>query len=321
MPYNKIVEDLKLLKESFDANDLISYQLLLIKAHSITLYFEENNIKDSTEKDEMITAFASLLNDCGLSHLITIQDLNELFEPSNGNVDISNTGIYITLLNIILQEWESSTENVFSFRMKEIIENILKEINETFKDENIQEVSTDYLNKSSQNNEQENNYTPCFYESRNKEYNNLTVKGADDFKNQIKAADNDEFKNNFMKNLSDLNTIKNSNVNSSNSESEVSTPMATSPYCKTKTESFNLNDSIENTYPEFNNFEIKNKNYLKEYIMRKKLIPYQCECCGLSSWQNNPLMLYLYSKNGVYSSSNLNNLVFLCPNCYSQLGE
>ena len=40
--------------------------------------------------------------------------------------------------------------------MKEIIENILKEINKTFTDENIQEVSTGCLNKSSRNDEQEN---------------------------------------------------------------------------------------------------------------------------------------------------------------------
>lgn len=67
--------------------------------------------------------------------------------------------------------------------------------------------------------------------------------------------------------------------------------------------------------------DITNKNYLKEYIMRKNLKPYKCDICGLSSWQNNPLMLYLYSKNHVYSNKNLGNLMFLCPNCYSQIGE
>lgn len=67
--------------------------------------------------------------------------------------------------------------------------------------------------------------------------------------------------------------------------------------------------------------DITNKNYLKEYIMRKNLKPYKCDICGLSSWQNNPLMLYLYSKNHIYSNKNLENLMFLCPNCYSQIGE
>ena len=67
--------------------------------------------------------------------------------------------------------------------------------------------------------------------------------------------------------------------------------------------------------------DITNKNYLKEYIMRKNLKPYKCDICGLSSWQNNPIMLYLYSKNHIYSNKNLENLMFLCPNCYSQIGE
>ena len=77
---------------------------------------------------------------------------------------------------------------------------------------------------------------------------------------------------------------------------------------------------FEEEYPSLN-FEIKNKDYLREYILQKKLIEYKCECCGLTSWQNNPLMLKLYSKNGIYTNTNLNNLIFLCPNCYSQIGE
>lgn len=74
-------------------------------------------------------------------------------------------------------------------------------------------------------------------------------------------------------------------------------------------------------YPTFNDFVIKNKDYLKEYVVRNNLIEYKCNCCGLTSWQNNPLMLYLHSKSGVYSNKNLNDLEFLCPNCYSQIGD
>lgn len=74
-------------------------------------------------------------------------------------------------------------------------------------------------------------------------------------------------------------------------------------------------------YPTFDNFVIKNKDYLKEYIVRNGLIEYKCSCCGLTSWQNNPLMLHLHSKSGIYSNKNLNDLEFLCPNCYSQIGD
>lgn len=83
-----------------------------------------------------------------------------------------------------------------------------------------------------------------------------------------------------------------------------------------------LSNNLQNTITNFDvDIDITNKNYLKEYIMRKNLKPYKCDICGLSSWQNNPLMLYLYSKNHIYSNKNLENLIFLCPNCYSQIGE
>lgn len=69
-----------------------------------------------------------------------------------------------------------------------------------------------------------------------------------------------------------------------------------------------------------NSFIIRNKNYLYEYIRAKKLLPYECSICGLVEWQNEPLKLELDSLDGIYSNTNLNNLRFLCPNCYSQVG-
>lgn len=80
---------------------------------------------------------------------------------------------------------------------------------------------------------------------------------------------------------------------------------------------------VENEQPVFNGipFIVHNPKYLKEYICRKNLLPYRCAICGLSEWQNEPLALELDSFNGVYTSSNLNNLRFLCPNCYSQVGH
>lgn len=70
-----------------------------------------------------------------------------------------------------------------------------------------------------------------------------------------------------------------------------------------------------------NSFIIHNKKYLEEFIRRKNLIPYQCNICGLSEWQNEPLQLELDSLDGIYNNLNLNNLRFLCPNCYSQVGH
>lgn len=80
-------------------------------------------------------------------------------------------------------------------------------------------------------------------------------------------------------------------------------------------------EKIEVKVPEFNSFIIHNKKYLEEFIRRKNLIPYQCNICGLSEWQNEPLQLELDSLDGVYNNLNINNLRFLCPNCYSQVGH
>ena len=55
----------------------------------------------------------------------------------------------------------------------------------------------------------------------------------------------------------------------------------------------NKNIKYEDSYPNIQeeSFVISNKNYLREYIIQKKLLKYECCRCGLSSWQNNPLLL------------------------------
>lgn len=69
------------------------------------------------------------------------------------------------------------------------------------------------------------------------------------------------------------------------------------------------------------NFVIHKKDYLFEYIKNKNLLPYKCSICGISEWQEEPLKLELDSLDGVYNNLNLNNLRFLCPNCFSQVGR
>lgn len=87
----------------------------------------------------------------------------------------------------------------------------------------------------------------------------------------------------------------------------------------------NIQESKDNTSIFIENisdtFVIHNKEYLHEYIRTKKLLPYECNVCGLTEWQNEPLKLELDSLDGIYSNLNLKNLRFLCPNCYSQIGH
>ena len=64
-----------------------------------------------------------------------------------------------------------------------------------------------------------------------------------------------------------------------------------------------------------------NWDYLKDYIIDNNLLPYRCDCCGLNEWQGKLLQLKLSRKNPNDMSQNLNNLILLCPNCYSQIGK
>ncbi len=45
---------------------------------------------------------------------------------------------------------------------------------------------------------------------------------------------------------------------------------------------------------------------------------YNCEICGLSEWNNNPITLHVDHTNGDPANSKPNNLRLLCPNCHSQ---
>ena len=228
---------------NFDKSDVLLYKLLLIKAYKITLFFEDNDLSGD-EKAQIINAFNISINHFKIKKMLVIQDLNEIFQTDQDEIDIENINIYITLLNILMQEWESN-DNIFSIKLKNTIKFIIDKINSSLNNEfNIQ--------------------TPIFINNKDSE--------------KEKNIENDERK-----------TLNN------------------------QIYLFNNNDN--------NEIEIKNKDYLREYIIQKRLLKYECSCCGISSWQNNPIILYLYSKNGIYSNKHLEQLEFLYPKCNSQLGD
>lgn len=80
---------------------------------------------------------------------------------------------------------------------------------------------------------------------------------------------------------------------------------------------------IEESYFKVSIFKpdtLLNENYLKEYFIRKEKIPYECKICGLVEWQNEPLPLNIdYIDKNPYNQ-NIENIRFLCPNCFSQVG-
>lgn len=57
----------------------------------------------------------------------------------------------------------------------------------------------------------------------------------------------------------------------------------------------------------------------KRRLITEKLIPYQCQKCGLGDeWQGEKLVLIMDHINGDHHDNRLENLRFLCPNCNSQ---
>ena len=84
------------------------------------------------------------------------------------------------------------------------------------------------------------------------------------------------------------------------------------PVVETMSNAFTYNvDSVLSTF---------NWDYLREYLISSKALEYKCACCGMNEWQGKPLKLMLSHKNDT-NSQELDNLQFLCPNCYSQIGK
>ena len=54
---------------------------------------------------------------------------------------------------------------------------------------------------------------------------------------------------------------------------------------------------------------------IKRYLMSETPI---CSCCGISNWNNLPLVLELEHKDGNAENNQPSNVCLICPNCHSQ---
>lgn len=67
---------------------------------------------------------------------------------------------------------------------------------------------------------------------------------------------------------------------------------------------------------------VKNSNIksskLKEKLIKAGLKQNRCECCGITSWLDKPIICQLHHIDGDESNNELSNLQMLCPNCHSQ---
>jgi Zn finger protein HypA/HybF involved in hydrogenase expression len=57
---------------------------------------------------------------------------------------------------------------------------------------------------------------------------------------------------------------------------------------------------------------------LRGYIQRYNLIEYKCAKCGCDGhWQNGEIKLEIHHRDGNNHNNEINNLVYLCPNCHA----
>ncbi len=58
---------------------------------------------------------------------------------------------------------------------------------------------------------------------------------------------------------------------------------------------------------------------LKNWLIRDGYKKEQCEICGLSEWNNEPIVLELDHIDSNHYNNELINLQIVCPNCHAQL--
>lgn len=84
-----------------------------------------------------------------------------------------------------------------------------------------------------------------------------------------------------------------------------------------------LSEKVKN-YNEFilskNSKQKITENELKVYIIENKVLPHICKLCKMTPiWNKKPLDFVLDRINNNVNDNNIENLRFLCPNCFSQI--
>ena len=60
----------------------------------------------------------------------------------------------------------------------------------------------------------------------------------------------------------------------------------------------------------------KSRNFFRRYLTEK--CGYRCSCCGISDWNEKPIVLEIDHIDGNSENNRPENLRFICPNCHSQ---
>lgn len=66
--------------------------------------------------------------------------------------------------------------------------------------------------------------------------------------------------------------------------------------------------------------DILNKNTVFNQKTRKRVLEikeYKCELCGITCWNEKPIVLEVHHIDGDRTNNFINNLLLLCPNCHA----
>ncbi len=63
---------------------------------------------------------------------------------------------------------------------------------------------------------------------------------------------------------------------------------------------------------------IKMDNLKKVYIERILSGEAKCEKCGITQWQDAPIVFQIHHIDGNHQNHSIDNIILLCPNCHSQ---
>jgi hypothetical protein len=83
---------------------------------------------------------------------------------------------------------------------------------------------------------------------------------------------------------------------------------------KTKPDSskIDLSEILKGHHPQYQS------NKLRQRLLKEGYKKYMCECCELTTWNNQPISLELDHIDGNRTNHFLSNLRLLCPNCHAQ---
>ena len=96
-----------------------------------------------------------------------------------------------------------------------------------------------------------------------------------------------------------------------------------------KLKKLELKYDVKEKIKKYNNFILTDRitknpcdKLITAYIIDNNLLEYKCKKCNQGSiWNKKPIQLVLDRMNNIVSDNKLENLRFLCPNCFSQLNK